>query len=266
MSEFEGWFTNVSRNVGRSRNSVAKARAGFGTDMGPAGGADASTSDGSDASVANNVAADGSGTVYTTSTPDISTGDNTSLQAPSPDNSGNSGMANASSSGNSATFNNPPPATGATGLLGSYTDSTTGVNQVTNAVVDAAGQAAAAAGQPASAVKQGVDAAKSGASGPTLDATQASVAPNGQAAFQTGVAIVHGATQTQAPQGASPAATAGHLAAHGVKGAPTAVKDNVSKVAAASPAMRGGFMAAIAGILNGSYFHKFLVWIGIEKS
>ena len=162
----------------------------------------------------------------------------------------------------------PSPSSSSTGgyvsagddLLGGLSSSLPGdissAIPVASKIVDAASKVVSAGGQPGDVLKQAVALVSGGASGPALSAAAKAVAPQAQTAFNTGVAIVNGVAKGAIPPpGSTPAASAAYLAAHGLQGAPVAVKTAVATVLANHPASRPGLATGVAharkGLLNG---------------
>ena len=221
MGHHESWLQAASRNVNVTRNRAAKARATFGDDDSP------SVSSAVFSNPANN-----------SPTLETSAGSGSTGGATTPEGIG----VFANAPGNQPAASNQV------------------ASQITEAVVSAGAKAMSAAGQPAAAYQQGAALAAQGASGPALAAGLAAQAPEAQTAFNGGVALVNGAAKAVAPPGLSPAGQAGFLTAHGMVGAPPAVKGAIATALAQTPAVRGGLAAGIASV-NKSWWRKLLDWL-----
>jgi hypothetical protein len=137
------------------------------------------------------------------------------------------------------------------------------VGVVPTVVIETAAQIVSAAGSSGDALKTGAALAQQGASGPALAAAAAAHTAAAVAAFNTGVAIVNGATKTLLIEGMSSAGTAGYLAAHGMKGAPPAVKEAIAGVLLNSPAAKAGLAAGFV-VTGKSWWHKLLHFLHLE--
>lgn len=223
MGHHESWLHAASRNVNVARNRAAKRHATFGDD-----------DEGSVSSAVFSNPPDNQ--------PTLTTG------------AGSGSEGGATTPEGVGVFANPEAGANVPTLTNSVS------SQITAAVVSAGAKAMSAAGQSAAAYQQGAALAAQGASGPTLAAGLAAQAPEAQTAFNGGVALVNGAAKTVAPPGMSPAGQAGFLTAHGMVGAPPAVKGAIATALAQTPAVRGGLATGIATVSK-SWWRKLLDWL-----